>query len=132
MGDGVAQSVEHQLEIQRPEVRTPFRAQEQFVRISPSENAVLTRCRYAPPPCVYARHKHDHARTHCPFVFRCASVWPTTIHIARCWLFTCCSFVFRCVVTWSTSSLFTCCFSMFRCSLFTVHVLYLHVHMCDC
>ena len=54
-GDGVAQLVEHRLAIQRPEVRTPSGAQETIVRVFPSQNVVLTRCRCAQPLCVYAR-----------------------------------------------------------------------------
>ena len=46
--------VEHRLEnIQRPEVRTPPGAQEK--EFFPSRNVVLTRCRCAQAPCVYAR-----------------------------------------------------------------------------
>ena len=32
-GDGVAQLVEHRLEIQRPEVRTPSGTQDEYVRV---------------------------------------------------------------------------------------------------
>ena len=52
-GDGVAQLVEHRLKIQRLEVQTPLGAQEKFVRVFLSQNAVLTRCRCAQPPFVY-------------------------------------------------------------------------------
>ena len=53
-GHGVDQQVEHRLEIQRREVQTPFRAQEHFVRVFPSQNVVQTCCRYAQPTCGYA------------------------------------------------------------------------------
>ena len=66
-GDGVAQLVEHRLEIQRPEVRTPSGAQDTFVIIFLSQNVVLTRCRCAKPQCVYCiyvyPHKNDHVHT---------------------------------------------------------------------
>ena len=53
--DGVAQLVEHRLEIQRPDVRTPSGAQEKKERIFPSQSAVLIRRRCIQPPGVYAR-----------------------------------------------------------------------------
>ena len=60
-GDGVAQLVEHRLEIQRPEVRTLSGAQETFGRVFQSQNVVLT-CRCAQPLCV-CTYKNDHVHT---------------------------------------------------------------------
>ena len=54
-GDGVAQLVEHRLEIPKPEVRTPSGEHEKFVSVFLSQNVVLTHCRCAQPLCVYSR-----------------------------------------------------------------------------
>ena len=57
-------SIGNRLEIQIPEVQTPSRAQEKFVRVFPSPNVVLTCCQCAQPLFVYVcTHKNDHVRT---------------------------------------------------------------------
>ena len=58
MGDVVAQLVERRPRDPMDSMTRPMHKRHYFVRVFPSQNAVLTQCRCASPPCVYNNYTH--------------------------------------------------------------------------